>query len=133
MTADPDTFTSAVATRKGDDGTTGLLYGGQRIPKDDLRTEAFGEAVAAIVEARIAYLLVDADGFLDPELGHPFAGGDAGLVFGLAEIKHSAELLRELGAAGIDDNDRYAGRNRVLDRSAERGGVRNGNDQAVRL
>jgi len=32
VTADSDDFRSAVATRKGDDGTTGLLYGGARIP-----------------------------------------------------------------------------------------------------
>ncbi len=46
---------SAVATRKGDDGTTGLLFGGDRIPKDDLRTEAYGtldETVAALGLAR---------------------------------------------------------------------------------
>ncbi|MEX2324883.1 MAG: cob(I)yrinic acid a,c-diamide adenosyltransferase [Nitriliruptoraceae bacterium] len=30
-----------VYTKRGDDGTTGLLYGG-RIPKDDLRTNAYG-------------------------------------------------------------------------------------------
>ena len=45
---------SAVATGKGDDGTTGLLYGG-RITKDDARTEAYGtidEAVAALGLAR---------------------------------------------------------------------------------
>lgn len=43
-----------IYTRKGDDGTTGLLYGG-RIAKDDLRTEAYGtsdEAVAALGVAR---------------------------------------------------------------------------------
>jgi cob(I)alamin adenosyltransferase len=42
---------SAVSTKRGDDGTTGLLYGGDRIPKDDPRTEAFGtidEAVATL-------------------------------------------------------------------------------------
>ncbi len=47
--------TSAVATGRGDDGTTGLLFGGDRIPKDDLRTEAYGtldEAVAALGLAR---------------------------------------------------------------------------------
>jgi cob(I)alamin adenosyltransferase len=47
--------TSAVATRKGDDGTTGLLFGGDRVPKDDLRTEAYGtldETVAALGLAR---------------------------------------------------------------------------------
>jgi cob(I)alamin adenosyltransferase len=46
---------SAVATTRGDDGTTGLLFGGKRIPKDDLRTEAYGtvdEAVAALGLAR---------------------------------------------------------------------------------
>lgn len=46
---------SAVATGRGDDGTTGLLYGG-RIAKDDPRTEAYGavdEAVAALGLARI--------------------------------------------------------------------------------
>ena len=45
---------SAVATGKGDDGTTGLLYGG-RITKDDARAEAYGtidEAVAALGLAR---------------------------------------------------------------------------------
>jgi len=46
---------SAVATGKGDDGTTGLLYGG-RIAKDDPRTDAYGtidEAVAALGLARV--------------------------------------------------------------------------------
>ena len=46
---------SAVATGKGDDGTTGLLFGGDRVPKDDLRTEAYGtldETVAALGLAR---------------------------------------------------------------------------------
>jgi cob(I)alamin adenosyltransferase len=48
-------FDSAVATRRGDDGTTGLLYGGPRVRKDDLRTETYGtidEAVAALGLAR---------------------------------------------------------------------------------
>ncbi len=47
---------SAVATGKGDDGTTGLLFGGpRRIAKDDPRTEAYGtvdETVAALGLAR---------------------------------------------------------------------------------
>ena len=49
-------FDSAVATGKGDDGTTGLLYGGDRIAKDDARAEAYGtidEAVAALGLARV--------------------------------------------------------------------------------
>lgn len=43
-----------IYTKTGDDGTTGLLYGG-RVLKDDLRTEAYGtsdEAVAALGVAR---------------------------------------------------------------------------------
>lgn len=46
---------SAVATGRGDDGTTGLLYGG-RIAKDDPRTEAYGttdEAIAALGLSRV--------------------------------------------------------------------------------
>jgi cob(I)alamin adenosyltransferase len=46
---------SVVATTRGDDGTTGLLYGGPRIAKDDPRTEAYGtvdEAIAALGLAR---------------------------------------------------------------------------------
>src|SRR4051812_49775359 len=48
---------SIVATGKGDDGTTGLLYGG-RVSKDDPRTEAYGtvdEAAAAIGVARAEF------------------------------------------------------------------------------
>jgi cob(I)alamin adenosyltransferase len=45
-----------IYTKTGDDGTTGLLYGG-RVPKSDLATEAYGtvdEAVAALGVARAA-------------------------------------------------------------------------------
>jgi len=51
----PSIAKSAVATGKGDDGTTGLLYGG-RVSKADPRTEAYGaidEAVAALGIARV--------------------------------------------------------------------------------
>jgi cob(I)alamin adenosyltransferase len=57
MSASPRARTGAsvVATGRGDDGTTGLLFGGPRIAKDDPRTEAYGtidEAVAALGLAR---------------------------------------------------------------------------------
>lgn len=51
----PKRLDSNVATGRGDDGTTGLLYGGDRVAKDDPRTEAYGtidEAVAALGVAR---------------------------------------------------------------------------------
>jgi cob(I)alamin adenosyltransferase len=44
-----------IYTKRGDDGTTGLLYGG-RVDKADLRAEAYGttdEAVAALGVARV--------------------------------------------------------------------------------
>ncbi|HEX7172037.1 MAG TPA: cob(I)yrinic acid a,c-diamide adenosyltransferase [Candidatus Limnocylindria bacterium] len=46
-----------IYTKKGDDGTTGLLFGGDRISKSDLRTDAYGttdEAVSALGLARAA-------------------------------------------------------------------------------
>ncbi|MEP7158148.1 MAG: cob(I)yrinic acid a,c-diamide adenosyltransferase [Chloroflexota bacterium] len=57
----PAIANSAVATGRGDDGTTGLLYGG-RINKDDPRTEAYGtvdEAVAALGVARVELRLAE--------------------------------------------------------------------------
>lgn len=48
-----------VYTRKGDDGTTGLLYGG-RVRKDDVRTRVYGtldEVVSALGLARAGGLL----------------------------------------------------------------------------
>lgn len=73
--ADQGRIASVVATGKGDDGSTGLLYGGERIAKDDLRTEAYGtidEAVAALGMARAQLGLMDRYGVLAPG----FAGLD---------------------------------------------------------
>ncbi len=61
---------SAVATGKGDDGTTGLLYGG-RIAKDDARAEAYGtidEAVACLGLARAELGVMRASGRVPPSL-----------------------------------------------------------------
>ena len=61
----------AVATGRGDDGSTALLYGGDRISKDDLRTEAYGtidEAVAALGLARARLGLKEEYGVLSPGL-----------------------------------------------------------------
>ena len=65
-------FESAVSTRRGDDGTTGLLFGGERIAKDDLRTEAYGtidEAVAALGVARAWLGVKDRVGTLNVGFG----------------------------------------------------------------
>ena len=84
-------FESAVATGKGDDGTTGLLFGGVRIRKDDLRTEAYGtvdEAVAAMGLARADLGLKALYGALSPNFG------------GLADL--ILRLQRELFVVGAE-------------------------------
>jgi cob(I)alamin adenosyltransferase len=77
MTPDDTTASTAasidslVATGKGDDGTTGLLFGGPRIAKDDPRTEAYGtvdEAVAALGLARAELGIKAQYGVLNPAL-----------------------------------------------------------------
>ena len=52
-----------IYTKKGDDGTTGLLYGG-RVAKDDLRTAVYGtldETVSALGVARAGGLVPEAE------------------------------------------------------------------------
>jgi cob(I)alamin adenosyltransferase len=49
-----------VYTKRGDDGSTGLLYGG-RVPKDDLRTEAYGTVDETISVLGLARADLDGD------------------------------------------------------------------------
>jgi cob(I)alamin adenosyltransferase len=82
---------SAVATRRGDDGTTGLLFGGERVFKDDARTEAYGaidEAVATLGLARAELGLKAQEGALPSTLAR------------LAEV--ILRLQRELFVVGAD-------------------------------
>jgi cob(I)alamin adenosyltransferase len=61
-------YDSAVATGRGDDGTTALLFGGDRVNKDNLRTEAYGavdEAVSALGLARAELSVMRQAGVLD--------------------------------------------------------------------
>jgi cob(I)alamin adenosyltransferase len=80
-----------VATGRGDDGTTGLLFGGERIAKDDPRTEAYGsldEAVAALGLARA-------------ELGTKASYGTVpGPLGGLADV--ILRIQRELFVVGAE-------------------------------
>ena len=81
---------SAVATGRGDDGTTGLLYGG-RTAKDDLAVEAYGtidETVTVLGMARV-------------ELGSSAAGDRPPASFAvLAEL--ILHLQRDLFVAGAE-------------------------------
>ena len=100
----PRIAASGVATGRGDDGTTGLLFGGPRVAKDDPATEAYGtidEAVAALGVAR-AELLTAADG-----AGAPRAFGElAALVL---------QLQRELFVVGAELATTPAARDRLVD------------------
>src|SRR4051812_50110759 len=74
MTRSQLPFDSVVATGRGDDGTTGLLFGGERVRKDDLRTEVYGtvdEAVAALGLARAELGMKQQYGGLSPHFGGP--------------------------------------------------------------
>jgi cob(I)alamin adenosyltransferase len=79
-----------VATGRGDDGTTGLLFGG-RVSKDDARTEAYGtldEAVAALGIARAELVALEG------------ADADAPTLVALGDTL--LRLQRELFVAGAE-------------------------------
>ena len=95
--------------------------------------EALGEAGAAVVEAGVADLVIGADRLGEAERLDPFAGRDAGLVLVLSHEQETAEVLRQLGAAGVDHDDRDACGDRRLDGFREGGGVGDGDHQPVRL
>jgi cob(I)alamin adenosyltransferase len=97
-------YESAVATGRGDDGTTGLLFGGDRVRKDDLRTEACGtvdEAVAAIGLARAELSMKSQYGVLSAGFG------------GLGELL--LRLQRELFVVGAELATSPGGRERQRD------------------
>ncbi len=56
-----------IYTRTGDDGTTGLLYGG-RVSKGDLLTEAYGTTDEAVAALGLARALCDDDTLADEVL-----------------------------------------------------------------
>ncbi|MCA1839191.1 MAG: cob(I)yrinic acid a,c-diamide adenosyltransferase [Actinomycetota bacterium] len=89
-----------IYTKTGDDGTTGLLYGG-RVSKNDLRTEAYGttdEAVAMIGLARsFGPVAKDLEQMLLDVQRHLFVVGAE-----LATNKANAGKL-ELGVSKVSD------------------------------
>jgi len=97
-------YDSAVATGRGDDGTTALLFGGNRVTKDDLRTEAYGavdEAVAALGLARAELAVIAADRGLSSRLAR------------LAEIV--LRIQRELFVVGAELATNPDGRGKARD------------------
>ncbi len=86
---------SKLYTGKGDDGTTGLFYGG-RVPKHDARPEAYGtvdEAQAAIGLARAAARL---DGGSDGEVDQLLVRVEHDLYVLMAELATAEENRHKL-------------------------------------
>ncbi len=73
-----------IYTKKGDDGTTGLLYGG-RVPKDSARPTAYGE----VDEAQAVLGVVRAQA--EPELAEVVLGLQRDLWVVMAELATSEE------------------------------------------
>ncbi len=95
---------ASISTGRGDDGTTGLLFGGERVEKDDPRVEAYGtidEAVAALGIARAELTVRRGLGVLPPALDEI-----ATLVL---------DLQRQLFVAGAELAANPAGRDRLAD------------------
>lgn len=100
----PRIAASGVATGRGDDGTTGLLFGGTRVAKDDPATEAYGtidEAVAALGVARAELALAS------EAAGAPGAFGElAALIL---------RVQRELFVVGAELATTPGARDRLID------------------
>jgi cob(I)alamin adenosyltransferase len=85
-----------IYTRKGDTGTTGLLFGGERVSKADLRTDAYGttdEAVSALGLARAS-------------IGSKADGGDAELFDDLLRLQNELFVVGAELATHADRRDR---------------------------
>ena len=99
-----------IYTKTGDDGTTGLLYGG-RISKDDAATEAYGttdEAVAVLGLARALGGPVMAEELLALQRGALHRGRGS---------SHEPDRAREAPARRVARDERH---DRTLTRAADR-------------
>ena len=105
-----------IYTRKGDDGTTGLWYGG-RVAKSDPRPEAYG----SVDEAGAALGLCRAAAGADPDLQDDLLRLQTGLFVAGAELATAPEAAARLepGVSKVtpemverleEDIDRYMGR-----------------------
>jgi cob(I)alamin adenosyltransferase len=80
-----------IYTRKGDDGTTGLWYGG-RVGKSDPRPEAYG----SVDEAASALGLCRANAVADPQLAHDILRIQTELFVAGAELATAPEAAERL-------------------------------------
>ena len=95
----PSVRMPSIVGSAGEGRRDGLLRGGRigQVDGDDLgrdSAQAIGEALAALVERRVADLLVDAERVRDAGLGHALAGPLARDELGLPDVGQDPELLR---------------------------------------
>lgn len=97
---------SAVATGRGDDGTTGLLYGG-RVPKDDLAVEAFGTIDEGVASLGVARAELEATPLIGPLSALPelLLRLQRGLFVAGAELAANTEAVDRLrdGVTRVDE------------------------------
>jgi cob(I)alamin adenosyltransferase len=87
---------TTIYTRKGDDGTTGLLFGG-RVRKDDPLPQAYGE----VDEAQAALGLARAEAERGSELDELIVRLQRDLWKVMAELATAPENRAKLGADGV--------------------------------
>jgi len=106
-----------IYTRKGDDGTTSLWYGG-RVAKTDVRTEAYGSIDEAGAALGVARSLCGSD---DAELAADILRVQRELFVAGAELATSPEAEERLqeGISRIDD-DMVAALEPIIDRYMDR-------------
>lgn len=83
-----------IYTRKGDDGTTGLWYGG-RVAKSDLRTSAYGDVDEAISTIGLARFAAGSD---NPEMSAELLEMQRCMFIGCASLATAAEHQDRLEA-----------------------------------
>ena len=103
-----------IYTRKGDDGTTGLLYGG-RVAKDNAAIEANG----AVDEAQAAMGLARSEVERGSELDTILVGLERDLYVLMAELATLSANRAKLTAGGDPRDGRHGGPPRGADRPAD--------------
>jgi cob(I)alamin adenosyltransferase len=93
-----------IYTKTGDDGTTGLLYGG-RVPKDDLVTEAYGTTDEAVAVLGLARSLSD-----DPKMTEEILGLQRELFVVGADLATNPDQRAKLTAGVSLVTERMTGR-----------------------
>ena len=110
-----------------------IVGDGQHLGRNALLSHGIGEALAALVQAGVPHLVVDAHA-LGAALGRQLQAAQiATLILVLAQVGHVVNAILDGACTGIVSHHRDAGIQRPLDRLAEQIGVSHGQGNAIRL